>query len=132
MAGKAKLGSKRKGRGRPAGQASRPIVSRSSRAGLIFPVGRLASKFRKGRYALRYGSGGAVFMAATLEYLTMEILDLAGQCADEHKKKTITPRHICLAIRNDEELNKMFATAQISEGGVRPNLEAVLWAKGKK
>ena len=68
-------------------------------------------------------------MAAALEYLCMEILDLAGQCCDEHKKKTIAPRHIQLAIRNDEELNKLFAQIQLSQGGVRPEVNEILFPK---
>ena len=76
--------------------------------------------------------GGGVFMAAALEYLTMEILDLAGQCADEHKKKQIKPRHIQLAVRNDEELNRLLSGVTIAQGGVLPNIQAVLLPKKSK
>jgi len=44
-----------------------------------------------------------VGIAATIEYLTVEILDLAGINAEKDGNK-ILPRHIQLAIRNDEEL----------------------------
>ena len=125
MAGKAARGSKRGGK-------SKTQKTNSSRAGLIFPVGRLARKLKQGRFSSRVGVGGAVFMAAALEYLTMEIVDLAGQCADEHKKKTIAPRHLQLAVRNDEELNKLLAAAQLSQGGVRPNVEAALFPRKAK
>ena len=72
-------------------------------------------------------------MAAVLEYLCCEILELAGNAAEEHKKKTIAPRHIQLAIRNDEELNKLMAKASIAEGGVIPNVQGFLFQnmKGK-
>ena len=126
MAGKAARGSKR------TGKAKASPKTNSSRAGLIFPVGRMCRKLRQGRYSTRVGMGGGVFMAAALEYLTMEIIDLAGQCADEHKKKTIAPRHIQLAVRNDEELNKLLAAAQLSQGGVRPNVEAALFPRKEK
>ena len=126
MAGKAARGSKR------TGKAKASPKSNSSRAGLIFPVGRMCRKLRQGRYSTRVGMGGGVFMAAALEYLTMEIIDLAGQCAAEHKKKTIAPRHIQLAVRNDEELNKLLAAAQLSQGGVRPNVEAALFPRKEK
>ena len=81
--------------------------SNSSRCDLVFPVGRVARKIRQGRYALSVGVGAGIFTAAVLEYITNEILELAGNATREHKMKTITPRHLQLAIRNDEELNKM-------------------------
>ena len=77
--------------------------------------------------------GAGIFTAAVLEYLTCEILELAGQACEEHKKKTIAPRHLQLAIRNDEELNKLMAMTTISMGGVLPNVEPGLFPKkGKK
>ena len=70
-------------------------------------------------------------MAAVLEYLTCEILELAGNAAEEHKKKTIGPRHLQLAIRNDEELNKIMAMTTIAKGGVMPNVQSALFGKTK-
>ncbi|PAV72672.1 hypothetical protein WR25_24662 [Diploscapter pachys] len=49
--------------------------SRSSRAVLQFPVGRILRKLRKGNYAQRIGGGTAVYLAAALEYLAAEVLD---------------------------------------------------------
>jgi histone H2A len=103
--------------------------SRSSRAGLQFPVGRIHRFLKKGRYAKRVGIGAPVYAAAVLEYLAAEILELAGNAARDNKRKTINPRHITLAIRNDEELNKLLAHVTISQGGVLPNIHAVLLPK---
>lgn len=36
-----------------------------------------------------------------------EILELAGNAARDNKKGRVTPRHILLAIANDEELNQV-------------------------
>lgn len=59
-------------------------------------------------------------MAAVLEYLAAEILELAGNAARDNKKQRIVPRHLQLAIRNDEELNKLLGDVVISQGGVVP------------
>jgi len=83
--------------------------SRSSRAGLQFPVGRVHRMLRKGHYADRIGSGAPVYLAAVLEYLSAEILELAGNAARDNKKARIVPRHLALAVRNDEELNKLLS-----------------------
>ncbi|PAV84151.1 hypothetical protein WR25_11357 [Diploscapter pachys] len=103
--------------------------SRSSRAGLQFPVGRMHRILRKGNYAKNVGGGAAVYMAAALEYLTAEVLELAGNAARDNKKTRINPRHLQLAIRNDEELNKLLSGVTLSEGGVLPNIHAMLLPK---
>ena len=63
-------------------------------------------------------SSVAVYLAAVLEYLAAEILELAGNAARDNKKQRIVPRHLQLAIRNDEELNKLLGDVVISQGGV--------------
>ena len=127
MAGKGKGG-----RGKSAGARA---VSRSSKAGLQFPVGRIARFLKQGRYSERVGAGAPVYLAAVLEYLAAEVLELAGNAAKDNKKTRIVPRHIQLAIRNDEELNKLLANTTIAAGGVLPNINAFLLprkVKGEK
>ena len=92
------------GRGK-GGKAKAKAKTRSFRAGLQFPVGRVHRFLRKGHYADRIGSGAPVYLAAVLEYLSAEILELAGNAARDNKKARIVPRHLQLAVRNDEELN---------------------------
>ncbi|KAK9878155.1 hypothetical protein WA026_021171 [Henosepilachna vigintioctopunctata] len=105
------------------------IQVRSSRAGLQFPVGRIHRLLRKGSYAERVGAGAPVYLAAVMEYLAAEVLELAGNAARDNKKTRIIPRHLQLAIRNDEELNKLLSGVTIAQGGVLPNIQAVLLPK---
>lgn len=118
------------GRGRQQKEA-KSSQSRAAKAGLQFPVGRIHRHLREGRYSERIGAGAPVYLAAVLEYLTAEILELAGNAARDNKKSRIIPRHIQLAIRNDEELNKLLADVIIAAGGVLPPLESQAeWKKG--
>ncbi|MCO5608509.1 hypothetical protein L7F22_062720 [Adiantum nelumboides] len=145
----------RGGRGKVAGSAA-TSVSRSSKAGLQFPVGRIARFLKAGKYAQRIGAGAPVYLAAVLEYLAAEalnhdlrafslpqisfynslmtsivstcaqVLELAGNAARDNKKTRVVPRHIQLAVQNDEELSKLLGSVTIASGGVLPNIHSVL------
>ncbi|MGH0180586.1 UNVERIFIED_CONTAM: hypothetical protein FKN15_004667 [Acipenser sinensis] len=117
------------GRGKTGGKARAKAKIRSSRAGLQFPVGLVHRLLRKGNYAQRVGAGAPVYLATVLEYLTAEILELAGNAARDNKKTRIIPRHLQLAVCNDEELNKLMGGVTIAQGGVLPNIQAVLLPK---
>ena len=117
------------GRGKASGSGK--SVSRSARAGIQFPVGRIARYLKRGKYSERIGAGAPVYIAAVLEYLAAEILELAGNAAKDNKKTRIIPRHIQLAVRNDEELNKLMKNTTIVSGGTLPNINAALIPKPK-
>ena len=118
--------------GRGKGKASGKSTTKSVKAGLQFPVGRIGRYLKLGKYATRLGAGAPVYLAAVLEYLCAEILELAGNAARDNKKSRIIPRHIQLAVRNDEELNKLLGGVTIASGGVLPNIHAVLLPKKSK
>ena len=72
--------------GRGKGKTAKKAVSRSAKAGLQFPVGRIARYLKAGKYASRVGAGAPVYLAAVLEYLAAEVLELAGNASRDNKK----------------------------------------------
>jgi histone H3/H4 len=94
-------------------------IQRKTRAGLTFNITRVERFMVMGLCAKRKRSQAAVYMAATVEYLCAEILELAGNAAREFNKVRITPRHIKLAIGNDVELQALYNNTIIG-GGVIP------------
>ena len=105
--------------------------SASKKAGLTFPIGRIGSMLRKGRFSKRVSASAAVFLAATLEYLTAETLELAGKVLGT-KSKRITPRALTLAIRHDADLGSLLQNVTISRGGVTGVAVAAKAAKKAK
>ena len=96
--------------------------SRSERADLTMPVGRIDSMLKSGNFASRVAKAAPVFIAAVLQYLVSELIDVAGSTAHEDHQKLITPRYLNLAIRNDEELSQLLHSATIAGGGVNKPL----------
>ena len=90
MAGKGGKGKGGRGKGNDAAKA----ISKSTKAGLQVPVGRIARFMKEGKFADRVGAGAPVYLAAVLEYLAAEVLELAGNAARDNKKTRIVPRHI--------------------------------------
>ncbi|GMI65365.1 histone H2A 7 [Hibiscus trionum] len=110
---------------KPVGGGRKKAVSKSKKAGLHFPVGRIARYLKKGRYAQRCGGDAPVYLAAVLEYIAAEIVELAGNAARDCWKKRINPRHVYLAVGNDMELGKVLE-GTIPGGGVFPNINSAL------
>ena len=100
------------------------------KAGVQFPVGRIDRSLKRGKYASRVGAGAPVYLAAVIEYLVAEVLELAGNKARDDKKARITPRHIQLALRNDHELSKVLGDGvTIPSGGVLPHVTVFIGRK---
>lgn len=106
-------------------------VSKSTKAGVLFPVGRIGRYLRKSTHHFRIAAGAPVYMAAVIEYLTAEILELAGNAARDNKKNRVTPRHILLAIANDDELHQLLRGVTIASGGVLPRIQPELLVRKK-
>ena len=109
----------------------RTKMSASNRAGLQFPVGKFRAVMKR-TAKFRIGRGAPVYLAAVMEYLTAEILELAGNAARDNRKVRITPRHLMLGIQNDEELNRMTAKGYVVQGGVIPHIHALVLGKPRQ
>ena len=101
-------------------------LSKSAKAGLLFPVSRLSRYLKRACLRKRVAVGAPVYLGAVLEYLVAEVLELAGKAARDNKKRLINPRHLLLAIANDVELSKLLSGVTIREGGVLPNIHQSL------
>lgn len=91
-------------------------ISNSKRAGLIFPVKRVYKKLKT--FGKRVMLNSCIEMAAILEYLVADLLDLSGEVTFSLDKSMILPRHIYLAIQKDKELKALLDHVTLPDSGV--------------
>eukprot|EP01111_Echinosteliopsis_oligospora_P013553 TRINITY_DN4888_c0_g1_i1.p1 TRINITY_DN4888_c0_g1~~TRINITY_DN4888_c0_g1_i1.p1 ORF type:complete len:228 (-),score=35.01 TRINITY_DN4888_c0_g1_i1:109-792(-) len=99
--------------------------TKSAAAGITFSVAKIHSKMKEAIKGKRLGESAPIYLAAVLEYLCAEVLDLAGRAAAENKRGRIIPRYIFLSISYDAELNKLIMQDQrgmILFGGISPEI----------
>lgn len=100
--------------------------------GIIFPPTRMRKALKSKGYGNKVYRTAGVYAAAAIEYLVAEILELASNVARDHHVVRITPRHIMLAIRHDDELNQLIGPKTVlAKSGVVPNIHSVLLPKTK-
>ncbi|CAL8102593.1 unnamed protein product [Calicophoron daubneyi] len=110
------------------------VLSKSSRSGLVFPVGRIL-KYMKRLNSFkrrRISPNAAVYLTAVLEYLTREVTELAGDVTLKDKRRLMTPRHIMLAVVNDVEIHESLKTVTFPFSGVMPKIESALCRPRKR
>ena len=114
-------------------EANMAVVAKK---GSTFSLGRMATYCKNGKYAERIGAGTPIYLAAVLEYLCFEILELSAAEAQKERKKRINPTHVMKAVRNDPELRRL-VQGQFCNAGFVPKIKPVAAAnpngkKGKK
>jgi len=118
------------GKGKTSGKKA--PMSKSARAGLILPVGRIYQMLKSYNEKTHVATGAAVVLAAVLEYILAEVLELAGQIARHSDQKRVNPNHVMFAVRGDDELAH-FLQCEIRHSSFVPfEAPIVTTAKGKK
>ncbi|KAK7060896.1 hypothetical protein VNI00_000629 [Paramarasmius palmivorus] len=112
------------GKGKEAIPKARTRVRKQERAGLQFPVARVHKNLKRMNF-------GGFYTAAVLEYLVAELCELAGNASRDAHKRRIIPRHLQLAIKNDDELDKLLSGVTISQGGVVATIHPQLLPRGR-
>ena len=121
------------GKSSKASKAKAKAISGAQRANITIPPSRIMRLMKRDRMAKTIRRDSSIYLAGVLDYLVQEIMELSGNIAEGQKKSRINPRHIKLALADDEELCKIFGSAIIHDGGVPPKIEqALLPKKGKK
>jgi len=98
---------------------------------LTFPVQKIQSLLKE-HWLGSIGIGAGVYLAAVLEYLCAEVLELSGMAATDKSTGTmecILPKHIMYAIRNDAELERLCSRVIIPDCGALPHVASSLWVE---
>ena len=111
--------------------ATKPKLSRSARADLEMPVARIGRHLKKQHYFKRISDATPVFMAAVLQFLVGEVLDLAGIACKNDGRQRIVPSNIFKGIQEDDSLLQLFDNIVISEGGFAEKIHESLLPKQK-
>lgn len=111
------------------------LLCKQNKAGIIFSPS-LVEKFLRqfGYLKIMVNSLAPIYLAAVLEYLTYEILDISNEICKENKRVRINIRDMEVAIRSDNEINNLFIKLNINllGGGVIPFIHSSLITKPKK
>ena len=114
-------------------EKNKSMKRKSTKAGLVFDPSLARHLIQFVARPLRSNNSAGVYLAAVLEYITAELLELSGNVTRDHRNTIISPRHLLLAVKHDEELDNLFHKLNftIVDGGVMPNIHSLLLSKHK-
>lgn len=104
----------------------KPTQSKSAKAGLTFPVARINRYMKINSDMKRIGGSAPVYMTAVVEYITAEVLELAGNATKKVGRKTVTPDDLTVAVRGDIDLAKMFSGNGVFVGDKIKNISKAI------
>lgn len=99
--------------------------SRSSRAGLLFPVSRIERQLRRGQFAERFGANAPVYLAAVLQWVTHKTMDMAGKISKKNNQQYISPCHLQMSIKNSPVLKHLLGSGPKHRGRAVPKSQRV-------
>lgn len=114
-------------------KAKKSRSSRSSRAGLLFPVSRVDRQLRRGHFAERLGARAPVYLAAVLQCVTHKTMDEAAKISKEKKQQRISPLHLKMAMQRSFVLKKLTrGSMRRQHGKAGPQSQRLAARSGKK
>lgn len=115
--------------------AKKEVISKSTRAGLLFPTGRIEKKLRKASIADRCGTAPSIYLTGVVESVIENVLKLANEQAASAKPaaKRLTNAHVVAATRSDPDLARVFSGFCFSTSNDAPKaVEHILDAEDQK
>ncbi|XP_015718036.1 histone H2A, sperm-like [Coturnix japonica] len=94
--------------------------SRSSRAGLLFPVSRIERQLRRGQFAERFGACAPVYLAAVLQWATHKTVDMAGKISKKSNQQCISPQHLQMSVKSSSILKHLLGSRPKYRGRAAP------------
>ncbi|XP_021237757.1 late histone H2A.2.2-like [Numida meleagris] len=113
-------------------KAKKSRSSRSSRAGLLFPVSRIDRQLRRGQFAERFGARAPVYLAAVLQWVTHKTMDMAGRISKKSNEQCISPCHLQMAVKNSSVLKHLLGSKPKHRGRAVPQSQRMASPSKKK
>lgn len=90
------------------------IQRKSFKAGLIFPVGRIARYLKEGQYSKKITDKCVIYFTAILEFIISQVINSSVKVTKKNNKRVIKPKYIQIAISNDVDLSVLLNNIMIT------------------